>query len=310
MIATTESAAADIAAIRDFNRFYTQKIGVLQEGLLDSEFSLAEARVLFEIAQRSRVIASGLAADLALDPGYLSRILKGFERARLVRRVASAADARRRELALTEQGRRAFAGIDDASRRELAGLTRRLSPAQRRELVAAMQTIRALLDPPAESGKFVLRTHAPGDMGWVVQRHGELYAQEYGWDERFEALVARITADFIGNLDPKRERCWIAERGGRRVGSILLVSKTKQVAKLRLLLVEPDARGGGLGRRLIEECIAFARAAGYRRIALWTQRNLDAARHLYDATGFHLVESKAHRSFGHRLVAETWERAL
>jgi DNA-binding MarR family transcriptional regulator/GNAT superfamily N-acetyltransferase len=308
--------ASDIAAIRAFNRFYTLKIGVLHEGLLDSEFSLTEVRVLYELAHRSSVTASDLASDLELDAGYLSRILKRFEAHRYLIRKPGDMDARRRTLSLTTSGRRAFATLDARSRDDVAKLVRPLSDKQRHSVVNAMDSIRTALDAEATSAtqtsatQVILRRHRPGDIGWVVQRHGELYASEYGWNEDFEALVAQIAAEFIQKLDPARERCWIAERAGRRVGSVFVVRKTAKVAKLRLLLVEPEARGIGLGRRLVEESIRFARRAGYRKLALWTQSNLDAARHVYSATGFKLTDSKRHRSFGHNLVAETWELEL
>jgi DNA-binding MarR family transcriptional regulator/GNAT superfamily N-acetyltransferase len=304
-------SSTDIEAIRSFNRFYTQKIGVLHEGLLDSRFSLTEARVLYELAQRESASASDLSESLKLDPGYLSRILMRFEKHRYLARKVAETDGRRRELTLTALGRRNFATLDEHSREDLARLTNALTVEQRRDLVTAMQTIQTVLEPAASvSTPVILRSHKPGDMGWVVQRHGELYAREYGWNEDFEALVAQITAEFIRNLDPARERCWIAERGGCKVGSIFLVSKSATVAKLRLLLVEPDARGLGLGRKLVDECIRFARERGYRKVALWTQSSLVAARHIYAATGFELVGKERHHSFGHKLVAETWELKL
>jgi DNA-binding MarR family transcriptional regulator/GNAT superfamily N-acetyltransferase len=304
--------ARDIATIRAFNRFYTLKIGVLHEGLLDSEFSLTEVRVLYELAHRRSVTASTLAGELNLDAGYLSRILKRFEAHRYLVRKTGDTDARRRTLRLTARGRHVFATLDARSREDVASLVQPLSDSQRRGVVDAMDAIRTALDAEeaASAARVTLRRHRPGDIGWVVQRHGELYSREYGWNEDFEALVAQIAAEFIQKLDPARERCWIAERAGRRVGSVFVVRKTAKVAKLRLLLVEPEARGIGLGRRLVEESIRFARRAGYRKLALWTQSNLDAARHVYSATGFKLTDSKRHRSFGHNLVAETWELEL
>jgi len=303
--------ANDIAAIRAFNRFYTLKIGVLHESLLDSEFSLTEVRVLYELAHRPRVTASDLAGDLELDAGYLSRILKRFESRRYLVRKTGDVDARRRTLALTSRGRRAFSTLDRHSSNAVAHLLQPLSEGGCSRLVDAMATIQATLgNEPASRAPVTLRRHRPGDIGWVVQRHGELYAREYGWNEDFEALVAQIAAEFIQKLDPARERCWIAERAGRRVGSVFVARKTAKVAKLRLLLVEPEARGIGLGRRLVDECIRFARRAGYRKLALWTQSNLDAARHIYAAAGFKLAGEERHRSFGHNLLAETWELML
>jgi DNA-binding MarR family transcriptional regulator len=257
--------AHDIAAIRAFNRFYTFKIGVLLEGLLDSEFSLTEVRVLYELAHRSGASASTLASELNLDAGYLSRILKRFEAYRYLVRKAEDTDARRRTLRLTARGRRAFATLDARSREDVAKLVRPLSDSQRHGIVDAMEAIRTALDAEETSAaRVILRRHRPGDIGWVVQRHGELYSREYAWNEDFEALVAQIAAEFIQKLDPTRARCWIAERAGRRIGCVFVVRKTTTVAKLRLLLVEPEARGIGLGRRLVDECIRFARRAGYR----------------------------------------------
>jgi DNA-binding MarR family transcriptional regulator/GNAT superfamily N-acetyltransferase len=303
--------AHDIAAIRAFNRFYTLKIGVLHESLLDSEFSLTEVRVLYELAHRPRVTASDLAGDLELDAGYLSRILKRFESRRYLVRKTGDVDARRRTLALTRRGRRAFSTLDRHSSKAVAHLLQPLSARGCSKLVDAMATIKATLgNEPTSRAPVTLRRHRPGDIGWVVQRHGELYAREYGWNEDFEALVAQIAAEFIQKLDPARERCWIAERAGRRVGSVFVARKTAKVAKLRLLLVEPEARGIGLGRRLVDECVRFARRAGYRKLALWTQSNLDAARHIYAAAGFKLAGEERHRSFGHNLLAETWELML
>lgn len=300
-----------IAAVRRFNRFYTQKIGVLREGLHESPFSLTQARVLYELAHRPPLTASALAKDLALDPGYLSRILRGFEAKGLVERTQSETDGRQSFIALTAAGRTAFAPLDRGSRDEIGALLASLGEAEQRRLVAAMQTIGDLLgEGSAPREPYLLRPHRPGDMGWVVHRHAVLYAEEYGWDESFEALVAEVAAEFIKNFDPKRERCWIAEKDGEIVGSVFLVGKSDDVAKLRLLYVEPGARGLGLGRRLVNECIRFARSVGYRRITLWTNSVLVAARRIYETTGFELVASEPHHSFGHDLVGETWERDL
>ncbi len=302
---------ARVAAVRRFNRFYTQKIGALDEGLLQSPFSLTEARVLYELAHRERPAATELCRDLALDAGYLSRILQGFAKRGLVARVPSKDDGRQSLLSLTAKGKAAFAPLDARSRRENGSLLRDLVPAEQARLVAAMQAIERLLGPPPQNeSPYLLRPHQPGDMGWVVHRHGALYAQEYGWDERFEALVAEIVAKFIARFDPKKERCWIAEREGEIIGSVFLVKKSKTVAKLRLLLVEPAARGLGLGSRLVEECLRFARQAGYRKITLWTNDVLHAARHIYLKAGFRKLGSERHHSFGRDLVGETWELEL
>jgi DNA-binding MarR family transcriptional regulator/GNAT superfamily N-acetyltransferase len=302
-----------VEAVRRFNRFYTRKIGVLGEGLLDSPYTLTQARVLYELAHRERPTASDLVKDLGLDPGYLSRILRGFEKHGLLARAPSTEDARQRHLTLTPQGRKAFASLDRITRQQIAALLSPLSEPQQTQIETAMQQIEGVLGDDAPTpvpAGYRLRPHRPGDMGWVVHRHGALYAAEYGWDESFEALVAEIVAGFIKHFDPTRERCWIAEGEGQILGSVFLVQDSPAVAKLRLLLVEPAARGLGLGRRLVEECIDFARRTGYRRIRLWTNRNLAAARHLYERLGFQLVESEPHRSFGHDLVGETWELTL
>jgi DNA-binding MarR family transcriptional regulator/N-acetylglutamate synthase-like GNAT family acetyltransferase len=301
-----------VDAVRRFNRFYTRQIGILEEGLLRSPFSLAEARVLYELAQRDGGTATETGRALGLDAGYLSRILRGFEERGLVRKTPSEADARQNRLSLTAAGREAFAALDAASRGETGAMLGALpAPAQER-VVGAMRTIERLLSDGGDEAprQVTLRTHRPGDLGWVVQRHGELYWEEYGWDERFEALVAGVVAEFVRTLDPARERCWIAEVDGERAGSIFAVRKSDEVAKLRLLLVEPWARGLGIGRRLVDECIRFAREAGYRRMTLWTNDVLHSARRIYQAAGFELVAEETHHSFGHDLVAQTWERDL
>lgn len=300
-----------VAAVRRFNRFYTQKIGVLREGYNDSPFSLAEARVLYELAHRERPAASELARDLGLDPGYLSRILAGFERKRLLACERSATDKRKSHLALTETGERAFAPLNLRSRQEIGAWLGELPAPEQERLVGAMHAIEGLLAArPEPRAPYLLRPHQPGDMGWVVSRHGALYAEEYGWDDTFEALVAEIVAKFLRNFDPKRERCWIAEKGGENVASAFLVKKSATVAQMRLLIVEPKARGLGIGVRLVEECIAFARRAGYRKIILWTNDILHAARRIYEAKGFTLVEEEPHRSFGHDLVGQIWQKKL
>jgi DNA-binding MarR family transcriptional regulator/N-acetylglutamate synthase-like GNAT family acetyltransferase len=319
----TSDSERRISDIRRFNRFYTQKIGVLQEGLLDSAFSLAEVRVLYELAHwrddsgpeatTQSPCASRLAARLGLDEGYLSRLLHGFEKQRLIVRKPSPDDGRENVLSLTPRGRKAFAPLDARSRKQVAAMLAPLSSRERSRLATAMTTIEQVLGPrpPApRTATYTLRSPRPGDIGWVTHRHGVLYAEEYGYDERFEALVAEIAAHFVQAFDVKRERCWIAERDGEILGCVFLVSKARTVAKLRLLLVEPDARGLGLGARLVDECIAFARQAGYRKMVLWTQSELLAARRIYEQRGFRRVAEEPHRSFGRDLVAETWELRL
>jgi DNA-binding MarR family transcriptional regulator/GNAT superfamily N-acetyltransferase len=305
---------ASVDAVRRFNRSWTRRIGVLREGLLHSPYSLAEVRILFEIANRDEATASDLTRELGLDPGYVSRILNGLGQQGLVEKIPSETDGRRRLLSLTPEGKEAFALLDDRSREEVAEMLNGLSEENRRRLLEAMRTIEGILEGENKGFKysepFFLRTHEPGDMGWVVQRHGELYFREYGWDETFEALVARIVADFVDGYDAKRERCWIAEMGGERVGSVFVVEQSGEVAKLRLLLVEPKARGLGLGARLVEECVRFACGRGYKKLTLWTNSVLDAARHIYEEQGFGLVEEEGHHSFGKDLVGQNWELDL
>jgi DNA-binding MarR family transcriptional regulator/GNAT superfamily N-acetyltransferase len=319
-------SVAQIARVRAFNRDYTRRIGVLTDGMLDSPYSLTEVRVMYEIAHRRDVTAGELAADLDLDRGYLSRLLKGFETKKLLVRTPSKEDGRRQHLRLTPSGVRVFAPLEDRSQEQVRDMLSALNEDRRHAVLAAMDTIQGALaeqgqppqgQPPRErprdqqsARQLTLRGHRPGDMGWVVQRHGEIYHQEYGWNEEFEALVAEIAAEFVRKLDTARERCWIAEYDGRRVGCIFLVAKNAATAKLRLLLVEPDARGLGVGRTLVAECVRFAREAGYRKIVLWTQENLTAARRIYDNVGFVKTGEEPHLSFGHDLVAETWELEL
>ncbi|MBZ5539451.1 MAG: helix-turn-helix domain-containing GNAT family N-acetyltransferase [Acidobacteriia bacterium] len=300
-----------IDAVRQFNRFYTRKIGVLRERLLSSPFSLTKARVLYELAHRQNPTASELGKEMGLDGGYLSRILRGFERRGLLARKASQADARQSLLSLTSLGRKTFLSLDTHSQDEVGAMLRTLPVPEQTRLIAAMRVIENLLSSPSkERVPYLLRPHQPGDMGWVVHRHGTLYAQEYGYDQQFEGLVASIVAEFLHHYNPKHERCWIAERNGEFAGSVFLVRKSKTVAKLRLLLVEPAARGLGIGARLVGECVRFARQVGYRKITLWTQSDLYAARHIYRQSGFRLLGRKPHHSFGRDLVAETWELKL
>jgi DNA-binding MarR family transcriptional regulator/GNAT superfamily N-acetyltransferase len=310
-MAMGEDDSDRVGAVRRFNRFYTQRIGVLGEGYLKSPFSLAEVRVLYELAHREAPTASELSKGLGLDAGYLSRILRGLRRRGLVDKRPSEADGRRSLLSLTARGRDAFAALDAASRDEIAAMLAALSAAEQGRLVGALRTVEGLLGPrPEQRPSFLLRPHRPGDMGWIVHRHGALYAEEYGWDERFEALVAEIVAGFIRHYDPKRERCWMAEADGEVVGSVFLVKQSATVAKLRLLLVEPKARGLGLGTRLVDECVRFARSAGYRKVVLWTNNVLHAARRIYEGAGFRLVREEPHDHFGRGLVGQTWELRL
>jgi DNA-binding MarR family transcriptional regulator/N-acetylglutamate synthase-like GNAT family acetyltransferase len=300
-----------IAAVRAFNRFYTQQIGVLQESLAKSPFSLTEARILYELAQREGPTATELGDQLGLDPGYLSRILASFVRRGLIKRRPSATDGRQSILKLTREGAEAFAALNLGSQNDITRLLAALAPAEQRQLIGAMQTIERLLGAPGKpDNSFVLRTYQIGDIGWIVQRHGVIYEQEHGWNEKFEGLVAKIAADFLEAHDPKRERCWIAEKEGQNVGCVFLVAKSKSIAQLRLLLVEPRARGLGIGERLVAECVRFARYAGYRKIILWTNNVLVAARHLYEKAGFRLTREEGHQSFGVSLVGETWELEL
>jgi len=287
-------------AVRHFNRFYTRQIHLLQEGILDSPLSLTEARVLFELANRENPTATNLAVELSLDAGYLSRILEAFVRCGYVKKQ-SGKDRRQRHLSLTNAGRKTFASINAKSHQEAAAMLARLSEAAQSQLIDAMKSIENILDPKPPA-PYTLRSHRPGDIGWITHRHGILYAQEYGWDETFEALVAGIAAKFIENFDPQKERCWIAEQDGNIIGSVMLVKKTASVAKLRLLYVEPGARGLGVGGRLVRECIHFARAANYRKITLWTNSILLAARRIYEREGFRKVSTDGD--------FETWDLSL
>jgi DNA-binding MarR family transcriptional regulator/GNAT superfamily N-acetyltransferase len=308
MSATTTS---HVTTVRRFNRFYTSQIGVLREGHLSSPFTLTEVRILYEIAHREAPMAKDLAADLAIDPGYLSRILLRLKKRRLVVQKSSKTDARRRPLALTRTGERTFVDLDARARGEVHRLLEKVSAADRPRLTQAMQMIESLLGSRSEpANAYVLRSPRPGDLGWIVQRHGEIYHQEYGWNEQFEGMVAKIAAELIERFDPRLERVWIAERSGERVGSVALVKKSATIAQLRLLLVEPSARGLGIGKRLVEECEQFARQVGYRKIRLWTQSVLHAARHIYQRAGYQLVSEDPSHGFGADMVAQVWERTL
>jgi len=299
-----------VSLVRAFNRDYTRRIGVLREGLLDSPYSLTQVRLMYELAHRRGVSAAELACDLDLDRGYLSRLLKRFERSGWLQRKTSAADRRRQHLALTAKGRRTFLPLERRSQAEVRRMLAPLDSTHVKNVLEAMQTIQSSFATRPSAPPLTFRAHRPGDMGWAIARHGELYASQFGWNEQFEALVAQVAAGFVQNLDSTRERCWIAERAGRRLGCIFLVAADLRTAKLRLLLVEPDARGSGLGRELIARCIQFARECGYERLLLWTQQNLTAARSLYQQAGFIKVAEEPHRSFGADLVGETWELKL
>jgi DNA-binding MarR family transcriptional regulator/GNAT superfamily N-acetyltransferase len=297
-----------VAAIRAFNRFYTKKLGVLDQHLMQSPFSLSEARVIYELAHRGTVVAKQIGEELGLDPGYLSRIVQGFEDKGLITRTPLPSDRRKQQLALSAKGWQAFAKLDRSSDSEVATMLDALDDGARHRLVCAMGAITDILQPAAAARpSFLLRSHRPGDIGWVIARHGAVYAQEYGWDISFEALVAEIGAQFIRSFDPAREHCWIAEVDGEPVGSIFLVRSTDEIAKLRLLLVEKKARGLGIGRALVEQCIRFAREAGYKGMVLWTQSCLTAARDIYRHSGFRLTDAQPNHSFGVDLVSETWE---
>ena len=307
-----EPATADsVDAVRRFNRFYTRRIGVLDEHLLQSPFSLAEARLLYELAHRTAPAAAELARDLGLDPGYLSRTLQRLEKAGLIARAPDSDDARRSRIGLTEAGRAAQAPLEEQSNAAVAAMLAPLAPHDRTRLSAALATIEGLLsDAPRDKPALVLRRPQPGDIGWIIHRQGRLYAEEYGWDESYEALVAEILAAFVKNFDAARERAWIAEMDGEIVGSVFLVRQDDAIAKLRLLYVEPAARGLGIGSRLVDEVIAFARLKAYSTLTLWTNDVLAAARRIYEGAGFRLVAQGRHKSFGKDLVGQTWELTL
>jgi DNA-binding MarR family transcriptional regulator/GNAT superfamily N-acetyltransferase len=304
--------AQRVQAVRRFNRFYTRQIGVLQQGWLGSPYSLAEARVLYELAHHDQPTATDVGKELGLDAGYLSRMLRSLTQRGVVRRTRSTTDGRRAHLSLTTRGQAAFARLNQQTHNDVAAMLRKLSAGDQRRLVAAMHVIEGLLDARRDGPtSYLLRPPQAGDLGWIVHRQGAIYAEEWGYNEEFEALVAEIVAAFVQHLRPEKERCWIAEKDGEVVGSVFLVRKSDTVAKLRLLFVEPSARGLGIGSRLIDECVRFARRAGYRKITLWTQSELLAARSLYKKAGFTLTAKKVHDSFGRKsLVAETWDLAL
>jgi DNA-binding MarR family transcriptional regulator/N-acetylglutamate synthase-like GNAT family acetyltransferase len=297
--------------LRCFSRFYTRELGLLDAGLLESRFSLTEARILYEIAHADGVTAGELCSSLRMDAGYVSRILARFSRERLLSRRPSEADRRRLILALTPKGRAEFAVLDRRSHQEARAKLGRLPEREQQDLVESLERVERLLGEVTPTpAPCILRPHQPGDMGWVISRHGALYAREYDWDISFETLVAGIVTDFLRSHDPRREHCWIAERNGERAGCIFLVRQSDKVAKLRLLLVEPEVRGCGLGRRLVTECLGFASQAGYQKVTLWTNSVLHAARRIYEQAGFGLVKEEQHHSFGKDLVGQNWEVAL
>lgn len=294
--------------VRRFNRFYTRQIGVLHEHLLDSAFSLTEVRILYELAHREQLTGADLCRELGLNAGYLSRVVAGFEKQGLIAKTRSPTDARAVQLQLTEQGQRTLAPLVDASRREVAAMLQRLPPTAQQELVTAMGQIQGLLGEPSPA--YILRNPQPGDMGWIIHRQAVLYAQEYGWNNEYEALVADILSKFVREFDPARERCWIAEKDGKVIGSVFIVRQDDTTAKLRLLYVDPCARGLGIGSRLVDECLRFSRQVGYTKMVLWTNSILTGARRIYDRAGFQLLEEEAHHSFGKDLVGQVLARDL
>src|SRR3989442_3726819 len=304
-----EDGAMRVDAVRRFNRFYTRRVGALRGGFLGSPFPLPEARLLYELGHRAHCTATEIGRELDLDAGYLSRLIQSLTRRGLVQAKPAADDARASVLSLSANGRHAYSVLDSRSRKEVSAMLAALPPPAQGRLVGAMQTVESLLSSN-QHGAIVLRPHRAGDVGWVVHRHGALYAEELGWDQRFEGLVAQIVAKFVANFDAKRERCWIAELDGEPVGSVFVVKVNQTTAQLRLLLVEPGARGRGLGKHLVQECIVFAREKGYRKLVLWTQSNLAAARGIYKSCGFELKKSEPHASFGVKLAGEYWELVL
>jgi DNA-binding MarR family transcriptional regulator/GNAT superfamily N-acetyltransferase len=307
----SEETPERIEAVRRFTRFYTRHLGVLEEGLLQSPFPLPEARLIYEIAHHSETTTGELSVELGLDPGYVSRMIRRLHEQGVVAKRPSTSDGRVTLLSLTDEGMSAFAKLNSASRSQVGKMMSKLSDAEQQQLIHAMSTIERVFGAePEHRVPYILRPHQPGDMGWVVQCHGIVYNREYGWDDQFEALVAEIVARFIQKFDPKRERCWIAEKDGANVGSVFVVRNTESIAQLRLLLVTPEARGLGIGRRLVSECTRFARQVGYEKIMLWTNDVLHAARHLYEDEGYQLVKEEQHHSFGHDLVGQFWEMEL
>jgi DNA-binding MarR family transcriptional regulator/N-acetylglutamate synthase-like GNAT family acetyltransferase len=308
---TSMALREHVELVRGFNRFYTKQIGLLREGLLKTPFSLTQARVLYELGTQPELRSTDLMRRLDLDPGYLSRLLKSFEKQGYIKRTHSREDRRVNLLAPTAKGRVEFKRLNERSQAEISEMLSAMTVAQRQRLADSMAAIRELLDPSIrQEPGFTIRAHQPGDIGWVIARHGALYAQEYGWDATFEGLVAKIAGAFLECFDEARERCWIAERNCEPIGSVFLVRHSKTMGKLRLLLVEPSARGLGVGTRLVDECIGFARLAGYRKLTLWTNDVLHAARRIYERAGFRLVREEKHHSFGHDLVGQFWELAL
>jgi DNA-binding MarR family transcriptional regulator/GNAT superfamily N-acetyltransferase len=308
----TPKLAEAIEEVRHFNRFYTREVGALNEGLLQSQFTLSEARIVYEVANREDLTATELGRELDLDGGYLSRTISDLRDRKLIAKRRSPSDARMSILSLTTSGRKEFEKLDALARDEIGEMLLGLSPVDQKRLLTSMKTIEGLLARPVRtaSAPFILRPPEAGDLGWVVEANGRLYSLEYGWDETYEALVAQIVADFVNKYDRRKERCWIAERDGENVGSVFLVKGSKGVAKLRLLIVDPKARGLGIGKRLVDECTRFARKAGYKKITLWTNSVLLAARGIYRKAGYSLVDSQPHHSFGCDLIGETWELEL
>jgi DNA-binding MarR family transcriptional regulator/N-acetylglutamate synthase-like GNAT family acetyltransferase len=309
-MAGSAQTAECVAAVRRFNRFYTQHLGVLRDGWLDSPFSLTQARVLYEIKSRDDATATGIGRDLGLDAGYLSRILRGFEKSGLIRKQVSPDDGRQSFLSITAKGRKTFEPLERRTLRQVGDVLGRLTGPEQDQLVAAMSSVETLIAAGPTQDEIALREPRPGDLGWVVARHAEIYAEEYGWSENFEGICAQIVADFGTSFDPACERCWIAELNGRNVGCVFLVKDSDKVARLRLLLVDPLARGRGLGMRLTEEAVRFARERGYRRVTLWTHKVLTAARHIYQRAGFRLTSSKKMRNFGKDVISEHWDLML
>ena len=305
---STESLSERTEIVRRFNRFYTRQIGVLHEHLLDSAFSLTEVRILYELAHREQLTSADLCRELGLNAGYLSRVIAGFTKQGLVAKTRSPTDARAVQLQLTEAGQHTLAPLVEASRRDVAAMLERLPATAQQDLVAAMGQIENLLGAPSHS--YLLRNPQPGDMGWIIHRQAVLYAQEYGWNNEYEALAADILAKFMREFDPAAERCWIAEKDGKVVGSVFIVRQDASTAKLRLLYVDPCARGMGIGSRLVDECLRFSRQAGYTKMVLWTNSVLTGARRIYDQAGFQLVEEEAHHSFGKDLMGQVLARDL